>query len=432
MKRVILIICSLMFLAGCGNAADMTLTEPSPRPSATPIIIPVPVQSTAPQPEETVPTEPDTAEPKSPVVWLANCEEYISLREREGGEVVLAKIPAGESLELLDWSGKYAHVTWAGMEGYVLSSYIMPAEDGYFSARLSVVRPTDTYSYEQMCADIERLCDEYPESIVSESIGTSELGCDIPVLRIGPETADTHILFQAAIHGREHMTAWLLTALAEYWLKFDLCPENVCLHIIPMSNPDGVTVSQSGTLDAVQSGIYQNDLTLGFMDDEADDYAALWKANALGTDINRNFPCGWELIDDHLQPSSERYRGSEPFSSAEAKALRDYTLSYDFDVTISYHAMGSVIYWEYGDVQPVNNLSHSLAEQVKSVTGYDIECSDSLDGAGYKDWAMDELGIPSLTIEVGCEDAPLHYRELYAVFERNLGVLRSILSWLEA
>lgn len=78
----------------------------------------------------------------------------------------------------------------------------------------------------------------------------------------------------------------------------------------------------------------------------------------------------------------------------------------------------------------MNGESYSLAMAVRNVTGYPLEDSDSLDGAGYKDWVMEELGIPSLTIEVGCEEAPLAEREIYSIFERNLEVLPAIAKWL--
>ena len=195
----------------------------------------------------------------------------------------------------------------------------------------------------------------------------------------------------------------LLMAMADYWLDHGLlgCGD-VCYHIIPMSNPDGVAVSQSGTLNENQQAIYRRDRELGYTTLGEEEYAVQWKANGTGVDINRNFPAGWERLEDRTEPYAQRYRGGEPFSSAEARALRDYTLRYSFDVSISYHATGSVIYYEYGDKQPVNSDSASLARAAKEVSGYGLEGSGSVDGAGYKDWAIDTLEIPSLTIEVGC------------------------------
>lgn len=123
--------------------------------------------------------------------------------------------------------------------------------------------------------------------------------------------------------------------------------------------------------------------------------------------------------------------GVEPFSAAETKALRDYTLAHTFDATVSYHASGCVIYWEYGTRQPVNDRSLSLAKQLQTVTGYLPQGSEGIDGAGYKDWVMEELGIPSVTVEIGTSMAPLAERELYATFARNMDVFSAVAQWLE-
>lgn len=366
-----------------------------------------------------------------PRIWNANCEEYINLRPAPGSSEVLAKLLPGDSMELLGWNGRYAKVRFNGQEGYVLSNYILPADGSALTDLLTVVRPTATYSYERMVADIAQLADAYPDRCATESIGSSEEGRAIPVLRIGDPNAKHHILVQGAIHGREHMTAWLVMALADFWLANDITGyADVCCHLIPMSNPDGVVISQSGELGKVQKEIYSHDRQMGNTSEGVADYAALWKANALGTDLNRNFPAGWEYLRGVNAPSSQRYPGDTPFSAAETAALRDYTLRYTFDSTISYHAYGSIIYYEYGNRQPVNEQSYSLAKAVQAVTGYPPEGSSSVEGGGYKDWVMDALGIPSLTIEIGCQPTPLEERELQSIFFRNLLVLPTVAQWL--
>lgn len=369
--------------------------------------------------------------PAIPTTWSANCNEYISLRSSPGGDVI-AKIPKGANMELHSWDGKYAEVTYKGREGYVLTNYIMPEDDSYFTECLDTVAPINVYSYEQMIADMETLWNQYPDVVTVSSIGTTELGRDIPVIRIGDLNARYHVLLQGAIHGREHLTAWLLMATADYWLDHGILGYgDVCYHIIPMTNPDGVIISQTGTLDDAQHDIYLSDKQNGYTTRSESSYATLWKANGEGIDINRNFPVGWELIDDRTGPSSQQYQGAKPFSASEAVALRDYTLKYAFDATISYHATGSLIYYSYGDKEPVNTESKSLARAVREISGYDLASSNGIDGAGYKDWVIDTLEIPSLTIEIGCEEAALAEREIYSIFVRNYRVLPAIARWLQ-
>lgn len=374
-----------------------------------------------------VPQRDEIAVPQS---WTPNCEEFITLRKNAAGDY-LDQIPLGDAFVLLDWVGEYAMVDYRGQRGYVLSSYIMPENEDYFAGCLNIVKATDTYSYDQMMADLQAFAQSYPGAVELDSIGTSELRRDIPVLRIGDVNAEHQVLLQGAIHGREHMTAWLLMAMADYWMENGYTENpNVCFHVIPMTNPDGVIVSQSGKLDDYQMSLYSADRHAGYTGETVAEYAALWKANGRGVDLNRNFPAGWETIDDRAVPSSMLYRGESPFSAAEAAALRDYTLSWDFDATLSYHASGCVIYWEYGTQQPVNDQSLALARALEAVTGYPPQGSDGVDGAGYKDWVMEELGIPSVTVEIGTAMAPLAERELYATFARNAGVIAAVAQWL--
>ena len=368
--------------------------------------------------------------PAIPTTWSANCNEYISLRSTPGGEVI-AKIPKGAIIQLQSWDGKYAEVTYKGMEGYVLTNYIMPEDASYFADTLDTVVPTNVYSYEQMIEDMEALQTQYPDVISVSSIGTTELGRDIPVIRLGDLNAKYHVLLQGAIHGREHLTAWLLMAMPDYWLDHGILGYgDICYHIIPMTNPDGVIISQTGELNDAQHEIYLSDKQNGYTSKSESNYATLWKANGEGIDINRNFPAGWDSIDDRTGPSSQKYQGSKPFSAAEAVALRDYTLKYAFDATISYHATGSLIYYSYGDKEPVNTESKSMAKAVREISGYDLTSSNGIDGAGYKDWVIEKLEIPSLTIEIGCEEAALAEREIYSIFVRNYRVLPAVARWL--
>ena len=111
--------------------------------------------------------------------------------------------------------------------------------------------------------------------------------------------------------------------------------------------------------------------------------------------------------------------------------LRDYSLRYDFDVTVSYHATGSIIYFEYGNYTAVNGLGMELGKKLYGLTGYYLIESTGIDGAGYKDWMIAENNVPSLTFEVGCQGLPLANRELYSTFIRNIEVFLTIIDWLE-
>lgn len=364
-------------------------------------------------------------------VWYANCTNYITFRKTpyvNGKEI--GKIKAGETVILMGWHEKFAFVEYNGVQGYVLSEYLAPESQWDPGDLLTVVKITDTYTYEQMQLDIATLAATYPDLLQVGSIGTSELGRDLTLLKVGDPNASRHVLIQAAIHAREHMTTWTVMAMVDYWLSHGMAGcEDVCFHIIPMLNPDGVTLSQTGNMTEEQLSIYNSDIKKGNTNATQQDYAATWKANGLGVDLNRNFDAAWDITGSRSDPSSERYKGETPFSAAEAIALRDYTLTLQPDVTISYHSTGSVIYYEYGSKEVVNRESASLGHAVAGVTGYRMDGQTGLDAAGYKDWCMDVLEIPSLTIEIGCTFCPLPRREVYSLFLRNLRVLPTIAQW---
>ena len=364
--------------------------------------------------------------------WTPLCEEFIYLRSLENKAQTIAQIPVGELLKLDAWEGKYALVTYQGAQGYVTANYIQPADSAYFSSRLQTVALSESYSHAQMVADLQTLQDKYPELVAISSIGQSAEGRDIPVMRIGSSNAKYHVLLQGAMHGREHFTACLLMAICDISLSRNLfANSDVCYHFIPMTNPDGVFISQSQALSDGQAEIYQSDIANGHTDKSQSAYAQMWKANALGVDMNRNFPSGWEVSLEREDPSSERFRGDSPLCAPESIALADYTKAYDFSATLSFHSHGSVLYYRYGTKEPVNTLSYRLALAVSEITGYTpVGGSDGTSGAGYKDWAMDALDIPSITVEIGSSQTPLARRDLYNTFARFENFIPAIEQWL--
>ncbi len=438
MKQMILVLVILLLLlclTACGTQKE---TVPSNEISAAATAEGNPTLPTDSEIEETVnmpqvtnPIVPKVY-PEIPELWKINCEDYVLLRQEPDGTGGITWIAPDEKLQLLGWNGLYAYVSYEGRKGYVMSNLIAPDSPEWIANCLNTVEVTDEYSYEQMLSDMERLSRKYRDDVILDTIGYSESGLSIPVMVLGNTKATRHVLLQGAMHGREHMTAWLLMAMADCWLEQGLFSEddNVCFHIIPMSNPDGVKISQSGTLNEEQTVIYQSDSLKGYTHQNITDYASQWKANALGIDINRNFPSGWYRSMMRQEPSSQRYGGETPFTAAEAIALRDYTQKYPFDITISYHSSGCVIYYEFGNQELANRASKELALTVNEITGYDLEGSGGVDGAGYKDWAIDVMQIPSLTIEIGCKDSPLDENEIYSIFARNLYVFPTLMERL--
>ena len=128
--------------------------------------------------------------------------------------------------------------------------------------------------------------------------GTSEMGKELVCHVIGDENAEKSLLMIFGVHGFEDdypRDGQVLRLIAEEVIAhYEAAPDalaDCCLYVVPSANPDGL-------LD----GKMQN----GF-----------GRCNAKGLDINRDFPVNWKKrTDDRNKP------GDEPFSTAEARAIR--------------------------------------------------------------------------------------------------------------
>ncbi len=113
--------------------------------------------------------------------------------------------------------------------------------------------------------------------------------------------------------------------------------ENTSLYIVPVVNPNGVNLV---------TGVYPQDSQIikntkaianGFPDIP---YPNGWKANILGTDLNLQFPAGWEQAKEikfaqgFNKPAPRDYVGSGPLTAPEAISVYNFTLSYNFRLAI--------------------------------------------------------------------------------------------------
>ena len=365
-------------------------------------------------------------------VYIAACEEYITLRVAPNvGARAITQIPKDAQVQLISYAGLYARVAYGGRQGYVLGGYLVRKGQQGYEADLLIVKPMAMYSYSQMKADIQALLERYEGKISVKSIGKSEAGRDIPVLILGNEKARKKVLVQAAMHAREHMTALLVMAQAERWLKEGAAGDDICFHIVPISNPDGVILSQKVEMTDALRAIYQNDRRAGNTKLDERQYLLEWKANGKGVDLNRNFDAKWQETPGRAKPSSSHYKGEAPEDAAESRALARYTRDNAFDATVSYHAFGSVIFHSFGDKAAVNAASRDMALAVRAVTGYPMDIGEEQALAGFKEWAIGELGVPSITIEIGSRDCPLPLDEFTTIWERNKEVLPALAKWVK-
>ena len=285
---------------------------------------------------------------------------------------------------------------------------------------------SEALSYENMREYIEIFSSRYP--ILSVGVlGRSILGREIPFLQLG--SGARRVLYVGAHHGSEWMTSILLLRFVN-----DLCSchsakktsegldlsyllETRTFYILPMLNPDGVTLSLGGGKDSL---LYERELR-----QNGDGDFTHWQANARGVDLNHNYNAGftaykkWER-ENGVTAGRTRYSGEYPESEPESAALVAMIRAVSPALILTLHTQGEEIY--YGRKE--GSASHKLALFLSRASGYRVcQAEGPAAYGGLTDWASDELSIPTCTLECGLGENPLplcDYSEIYGKLRRAL------------
>lgn len=428
-------------------------------------------------PSEEIPSE-EIRNPDTENLLVAVPADYMYLRQTPGfGDDEIAEVRAGQYLQwddevVTENDRNFFKVTVeeTGQEGYLNADYCIPVNYRYAPDTLSIVDVTDSlYTYDKMKTDIETLCTTYGECLSCEVPGSSVDGRDIYEVRLGAADAEHHIFVQAAIHGREYMTAQLVMRMLEYYAanydsgsyngkSYRELLQNVAIHVIPMSNPDGVTISQLGAeamyheeigklvhdcylrdradlvheKDANGDWNWADYYTWKGFDREAEgkteiisfeEYQKLWKSNANGVDLNQNFNAGWDDIDLRKKPSFGSYKGAFAVSEPETQILVEEAQKREYDYYISYHSRGQLIYYDVnGNEEETSEKSYTLASDLQKVLKYEpvnTRKAYNVNLGGFSDWVQLDLQGASVTIENGRHPCPLNIEEFEAMWQRN-------------
>lgn len=299
---------------------------------------------------------------------------------------------------------------------------------------MSIV-PTDVPMTSRLAEQLVReLTEQYP-FIRAETLVTTQLGRPILALTIG--TGERRVLYSAAHHANEWLTATVLLKFIEDYAEaiqtgsrlggVDAVQlaQQTTIHIVPMVDPDGVDLV-TGAI-APGSEDYEQARAL------AANYPGIpfpegWKANFSGVDLNLQYPAGWLMAREikfsqgYTRPGPRDYVGRFPLSQLESQALYDYTERVDPAIVIAWHSQGQVIYWQYGDIEVSG--ARELAERFASVSGYALEDTPYASSfAGYKDWFIQAYRRPGFTIEVGTGTNPLPLEQFGDIYTASLPIL---------
>lgn len=269
------------------------------------------------------------------------------------------------------------------------------------------------YTYKQMTADMKELKAQYSDYCMMETIGKSNQGRAIYDFSIGDPKAKKSLLVVSTLHAREYICSVLMMKEIQYYLRYynkkigGVVPakilKNTRIHYVVMANPDGVTISQTSY--------------------------ARWKANGRGVDLNKNFPAKKFIVGG--KKGAQGYTGPKALSEPEAKAIAGLTKklkkSKKLCGVINYHAMGNIIYGDCSNKKLKKNTT-KMYKIAKSLTGYRMAPVTGGKSAGgqYREYVMDILGLPSITLEVGTVAAPCSYQQYEREFQKNKMVVLKI------
>ena len=281
---------------------------------------------------------------------------------------------------------------------------------------------------------IKQLAEKYP-FIAVEQLTKTAFGRPVWAMTMGE--GERHVLYTAAHHANEWITATLLLKFAEdladaYETQGEISGvparallESTMIHLVPMVDPDGVDL----VTGAIKPGTPEYDRARQIAGNFPDiPFPDGWKANLNGVDLNLQYPAGWMIARELKfsqgfdRPAPRDYVGRAPLSQKESGALAGYTEEIEPDLILAYHTQGKVIYWQFRDYQvPGAKL---LGEEFARLSGYelaDVPYESSF--AGYKDWFIQRFRRPGYTIEAGAGQNPLPIEQFDEIYRDNLPIL---------
>ena len=282
--------------------------------------------------------------------------------------------------------------------------------------------------HQNLLNELKNLSNQY-EAMNLTSIGNTILGKEIPLITLGDDNAKKSVLNVSTHHASENIITSVLLNFIEEYLKAYSSFNQIAginlrylfkmrkIYIIPMLNPDGVDYRLNGISD-------DNPIKDRVIAYNGEDDFSKWNANARGVDLNHNYNASFDEYKiyeraNNITPGKTKYSGEYPESEPEIQAITSLIRikSDELKGIITLHTQGEEIYCKSnGKTVPSTEI---ISRHVSRMCAYPIcDTEGSACYGGLTDWAIQEMNIPSYTIECGKGKNPLDIKQGKSIYAR--------------
>jgi len=281
-----------------------------------------------------------------------------------------------------------------------------------------LVEDNDKYTYGMIMSDLDSLHKIFPERTHLFSIGNSEFGLPIQVMRIGNlQPKKRALLFVGNVHAREdYSSKFVMKFLNLFLLSFtkdsviykDVAKylDEVDLYFMPVANPDGLKIAHEDWQNI--EGRLKEISQIKRMETYAE-----WKANGKGIDLNDSFDDGTHALNQSYNyspvPCSEGYKGEFPAQPIETQHIQKFIKETMPLMTLSFHTKGDLIYWADSKTHHYFNGIDSIINQealrISNFSDVPVSPNPSTYGGGLENYVRYKFGLLGSCVELSSGDS---------------------------
>jgi len=281
------------------------------------------------------------------------------------------------------------------------------------------------HNYTEVKAELESLSNQYDSITDLRVLGQTWEGRDILALRLTDnpgtdETGEPDVLIMGGHHANELPSVEVPMYIMEFLVgnystnsTVRRLVDSTDIWFVPLLNPDG----REYALEV--DGTWRKNRRPIDLDGDG-------SPEGYGVDLNRNYGHLWGQLPGTSHDLNDRdYCGPAAFSENETTAIKNLAMEQWFDVSLSYHTYGQVIYYPWNNnidvTSPKGSVLEAIASEMGERNGYTpVNGVDAYPTTGDSDdWLYANTSCLPFTIELGLTFVPPP-SEILSMCENNL------------